>query len=87
MRNTLAMTKRAAISLPDELFQRVERQRKRAGKDRSSFIQEALGDYLARTDEDAKVKAYFDGYARVPDDDADFRGVAAYSLTRLRRGR
>ncbi len=81
------MTKRTAISLPDELFKKVECARRHAGQDRSSWIQEALGDYLARTDETAKVAAYFDGYARIPDADDDFEATAAYNIERLRKGR
>lgn len=81
------MTKRTAISLPDDLFKKIERERRRAGQDRSSWIQEALGDYLTRTDETAKVEAYFEGYARVPDTDDDFEAIAEYNIKRLRKGR
>ena len=81
------MTRRTAISIPDGLFDQMEKARKRARKDRSSWIQEAVGEYLARSDDDAKVKAYFEGYTRIPDDDEDFRGVASYSIKRLRKAR
>ena len=35
------MTKKTAISLPDDLFRDIERARKRSKKDRSTWIQEA----------------------------------------------
>ena len=78
------MTKRTAISLPDDLYQKIERARKRSGSDRSSWIQEALGEYLARNDEAAKVEAYFAGYRETPDTDEDFEAVAKYNLKRLK---
>lgn len=81
------VTRRVAISLPDRLYERIERARRSAGQDRSRWLQEAAGEYLARVDEDARVKAYFEGYERIPDDDEDSSGVADYSIRRLRRGR
>ncbi len=66
------MTKRIAISLPDELYRRIEKARKARKVPRSAFIQEAVGDYVTRTDEAELEKAYFDGYRRIPDTDEDF---------------
>lgn len=69
------MTKRIAISLPDDLYQRMERARKRRRMPRSTLVQEAVSDYVRRTDEAELEKAYFDGYRRFPDDDEDFRAM------------
>lgn len=67
------MTKRVAISLPDGLYQQLERVRKRRRAARSTVIQEAVGEYLKRNDEKALEEQYFDGYRRIPDgDDPDF---------------
>jgi hypothetical protein len=67
------MTKKTAISLPDELFRDIERARKRSKQDRSTWIQEAAADYLKRKTKQEKVDAYFDGYRRMPDGgDPDF---------------
>ena len=67
------MTKKTAISLPDDLFRDIERARKRVRKDRSTWIQEAAADYLKRKTMQEKIDAYFDGYRRIPDgDDPDF---------------
>lgn len=69
------MTKRVAISLPDDLYRRIERARKARRVPRSTFIQEAVGDYVRRTDESELERAYFDAYRRIPDDDEDFRAL------------
>ncbi len=60
------MTKKTAISLPDDLFREIERARKRARKDRSTWIQEAAGEYLRRRSKEEEIEAYFAGYERVP---------------------
>lgn len=60
------MTKRTAISLPDDLFRRIEHARRRARKDRSTWIQEAASEYLKRKTRDEEIEAYFQGYERAP---------------------
>lgn len=80
------MTKRVAISLPDELFRHVERLRKRKRVPRSTWIQEAVGDYVRRVDDEALVEAYFEGYRRIPDtEDEEFRAVERAAVKSLRR--
>lgn len=80
------MTRRIAISLPDDLYRRVERVRKRRRVPRSQLVQEALGEYVARTDEAALEQAYFDGYRRIPDgDDPDFIAVERAGIKSLRQ--
>lgn len=75
------MTKRTAISLPDELFREIERARKRSKKDRSTWIQEAAADYLKRKTMQEKIEAYFEGYRRIPDgDDPDFMAMEKIAL-------
>lgn len=79
------MTKRTAISLPDKLFRDIERARKRAGLDRSSWLQEAAAEYLAKRTKGARVEAYFDGYRRIPDtDDPDFEWAERAGIESLR---
>lgn len=60
------MTKRTAISLSDDLYRRIERARKRAGLDRSAWLQEAAGEYLKKRTEHEEIEAYFSGYERAP---------------------
>lgn len=83
--NTGGLTKRTAISLPDKLFRDIERARKRDGLDRSSWIQEAAAEYLAKRAEAAQVEAYFEGYRRIPDaDDPDFKWAEKAGIEALR---
>lgn len=60
------MTKKTAISLPDDLYREIERARKRARKDRSAWLQEAASDYLKKRTKEEEIEAYFAGYERVP---------------------
>lgn len=60
------MTKRTAISLPDDLYREIERARKRAKKDRSTWLQEAAGEYLKKRTKEEEIEAYFSAYERVP---------------------
>ena len=53
---------------------------------RSTWIQEAVGDYVRRVDDEAQVEAYFEGYRRIPDaEDEDFKAVERASVKSLRR--
>ena len=63
------VTKKTAISLPDDLFRQIERARKHSQQDRSTWLQAAAADYLQRKTLQEKVDAYFEGYRRIPDGD------------------
>lgn len=60
------VTKRTAISLPDDLYREIERARKRIGKDRSGWLQEAASEYLRKRSKEEEVEAYFQAYERIP---------------------
>ncbi len=60
------MTRRTAISLPDDLYRQIERARKSAKKDRSTWLQEAASAYLRKRTREEEVEAYFSGYERSP---------------------
>ena len=60
------MTKKTAISLPDDLFRDIERARKRSKMDRSTWIQEAANDYLSKRTREEEVEAWLSAYERVP---------------------
>ena len=63
---TSSVTTKTAISLPDDLFRQIERARKRAKKDRSTWIQEAASEYLKRKSKEHEIEDYFAAYERVP---------------------
>jgi predicted transcriptional regulator len=82
------MTKRIAVSLPDEMYRTLERVRRRRRVPRSVLIQEAVGDYMRRTDEKALEDAYFEGYRRIPDgNDPDFIAIERFGIEDLRKAR
>ncbi len=79
------MTKRAAISLPDGLYARMERDRKRRRLPRSHWIQEAVGEYLARREEARDVDAYFEAYRRMPETDEEFAALERAAIEDLKK--
>src|SRR6266545_1776393 len=60
------MTKKTAISLPDDLYREIERARKRSKKDRSTWIQEAASEYLKKRTKEEEIEAWLSAYERVP---------------------
>jgi predicted transcriptional regulator len=60
------VTKKTAISLPDDLYRDIERARKRAGKDRSTWIQEAAGEYLKKRTKEEEIEAWLSAEERFP---------------------
>ena len=80
------MGKRVTISLSDEMYRRIERARKVAKTDRSSFVQEAIGRRLSADEHAERVAAYIKSYTEQPesadDDGMDFVAAAARELFR-----
>jgi predicted transcriptional regulator len=62
----MTLTKKIAISLPDELHRDIERARKRAKKDRSTWIQEAASEYLDKRTKEDEIEAWLSADERVP---------------------
>lgn len=60
------MTRKTAISLPDDLYREIERARKRTKKDRSTWIQEAASEYLRKRTKEEEIEAWLSAYERVP---------------------
>ena len=60
------MTKKTAISLPDDLYRDIKRARKRSKLDRSTWIQEAASEYLKKRTKAEEVEAWLSAYERVP---------------------
>ena len=79
------MTKRAAISFPDDLYARMERDRRQQRVPRSRWIHEAIGEYLAKRDEAKDVEAYFEGYRRFPETDEEFRAFEQAAIEDLKK--
>ena len=62
----LSVTKKTAISLPDDLYRDIERARRRSKKDRSTWIQEAASEYLKKRTKEEEIERWLSAYERVP---------------------
>ena len=65
------MTNKVAVSLPDEIFERLERVRRRRKLTRSAAVQMAVDHWLAQLEHERAVSAYVEGYRRIPEEPAD----------------
>ena len=64
--HTVDVTKKTAISLPDELFREIELARKLSRKDRSTWIQEAASEYLKKRTKEEEIEAWLSADQRFP---------------------
>ena len=55
-----------AISLPDEMYQAVEKERLAKGESRSQFFRRAVEEHLRRAREREDVERYIRGYQQYP---------------------
>jgi len=69
-----------AVSLPDELYRALESARRRAGKSRSSVVQEALRDWLRRQVQGDLVREYEAGYRRSPEGAEEIEAALATAV-------
>lgn len=58
---------KVAISIPQELYRALERERKKNGRSRSSLVQEALRAWLKQQQEARDIRQYIEGYRRMPE--------------------
>lgn len=78
---TLAM--KIAASIPDRLYQAVERARKASGKSRSTVIQDALRHWLDCQAQAALVREYEAGYRRKPEGRREIKAAEAAAVRLL----
>lgn len=71
------MSKKVAISMPEPMFREMERARKRAGADRSGWMQEAVAERLKREQREADIAAYIRGYERFPETEEEMAWAEA----------
>jgi metal-responsive CopG/Arc/MetJ family transcriptional regulator len=62
---------KTAVSIPDEVFEKVERLARRARKSRSEVFSAALKEYVARHEPDEITEAYNNVCARLGDEARD----------------
>jgi metal-responsive CopG/Arc/MetJ family transcriptional regulator len=61
------MTKKFAISVPDELFERAEQERASTRASRSGMVQEALAEWVRKREEERADDAYERAYRAMPE--------------------
>ena len=64
-----------AISLPDEVFHSVEKERKESGISRSEFFRRAVEEHLRRDRERADIERYIKGYQQFPETEEEMAWV------------
>ncbi|MGE3063931.1 MAG: ribbon-helix-helix protein, CopG family [bacterium] len=56
------------VSIPKELYKKIESGKKKLKKNRSEYVQEAIQAYFVYEEEKAKVDRYVAGYKKHPED-------------------
>jgi metal-responsive CopG/Arc/MetJ family transcriptional regulator len=75
--------KKVAVSLPNPLYEAVERARKTSGKSRSAVIQDALRHWLDHRAQAALVHEYVAGYRRRPEGRREIKAAEAAAVRLL----
>lgn len=70
-----------AISLPEELFERLERDRRERGMNRSEYVANAVADHLHRKREQELEDQYVRGYLEHPETEAEAEALTAVAST------
>lgn len=73
---------KTAISIPDDVFRRVERQAKRLGLSRSQFFTRAAERFLATLREQRVTQSYDEAFGDAADETAGLRRKAAREALR-----
>jgi predicted transcriptional regulator len=68
---------KTAVSIPDDVYQRVDRLARRTKRSRSRLFSEALGEYLARHESDAVTEAMNSAMAEIGEAADPFVSAAA----------
>ncbi len=74
---------KVAVSIPDPLYQAVERVRKARGQSRSAAIQDALRYWLDQQAQAALVREYEAGYRRRPEGRREIKAAEAAAVRLL----
>ena len=73
------------VQLTDELLEELDREAARRGCSRSAVVRTAIVEHLAVASEAARVKAYVDGYRRIPQGDVGEWGDLSAQVERESR--
>jgi metal-responsive CopG/Arc/MetJ family transcriptional regulator len=76
-------TSAVTVPIPRDLYQQVERVRRRRGKTRGAVIRDALSHWLAQQEEAKLVREYKAGYRRRPESPREISAAKAAAVQLL----
>ena len=71
------MTRKHAISMPDDVYRRLERVRRAQKLSRSAAIQGALDSWLHEHEQACLAEVYVEGYRRIPEEPVEIEAWSA----------
>jgi len=74
---------KVAVSIPDDLYQAIEKLRKIRGRSRSAVVQDALRHWLHAQAQSARVREYEAGYRRRPESRREVKAAEAAAVRLL----
>lgn len=74
---------KVAMSIPDDLYRAVEQARKKSGKSRSAFMQDALRHWLRQQEQAVLVREYEAGYRSSPEGEREVKAAEASAVRLL----
>ena len=63
------------VTIPSEMYEKIEKGKKKKKINRSLFVQEAIHAYFAGEEEKEKAKKYVEGYKRHPENEKDIKNL------------
>ncbi len=79
----MTKTSKIAISLPEELLQGIDKERKTRGETRSEFLRRVIEVYLRRERDREAIEQYVRGYQQYPETEEELGWVRAASRSVL----
>ncbi len=74
---------KVAVSLPDDLYQVIERVRKKTRKSRSAVLQDALRHWLSQQEQSVLIREYEAGYRKKPETRREIKAAEAAAVRML----
>lgn len=68
----MSKTAKVAISLPEDILNDIEKERKARGESRSEFFRRAVKNYLQDKQESSAINEYVRGYREMPESPEEF---------------
>ena len=76
-------TAKLTITIPRDKYERIEKEKRRKGLNRSAFVSQAIDIFFQKEDEAGKVKRYLAGYKRKPENIAEISALEKIQATTL----